>query len=298
MKSAASSNERIASALEQIAELLQAQDSDPFRVRAYRNAARSIGHRTEPVAALADDLPALVALPTVGKTIAQMIAELVHTGRAELLDRLRGEVSPEDLFTRIPGIGDTLASLIHRELHLETLEELELAASDGRLAQLPGIGSKRIAAIQNGLRSLLGLRRVPDADNSPPLANPPSVTLLLEIDQLYREKATAGQLKKISPKRFNPDGKAWLPILHVDRRGWHLTVLFSNTERAHILGKTNDWVIIFSERRGVELQSTVVTEHHGRLAGKRVVRGREDSCLFHYQQIGAIGAHLPPKPER
>jgi hypothetical protein len=68
--------------------------------------------------------------------------------------------------------------------------------------------------------------------------------------------------------------------MHTTRNGWHFTVLFSNTARAHELGKTRDWVVVyFHSTGGTPAQRTVVTESHGPLAGARVVRGREDECL-------------------
>jgi putative hydrolase len=105
----------------------------------------------------------------------------------------------------------------------------------------------------------------------------PGVRLLLEIDARYRKQAAAGELPKIAPKRFNPEGKAWLPILHAEREGWHFTALFSNTARAHDLAKTDDWVVIyFYDDDHQEGQCTVVTETHGPMEGERVVRGREN----------------------
>lgn len=60
--------------------------------------------------------------------------------------------------------------------------------------------------------------------------------MLLDVDRAYR--AAAGALAKIAPKRFNPAGEAWLPILHTERGPWRFTALFSNTARAHSLGRT------------------------------------------------------------
>lgn len=70
------------------------------------------------------------------------------------------------------------------------------------------------------------------------------MALLPDVDREYRTKADAGELKKIAPKRFNPRGEAWLPVLHTTRDGWHLTALFSNSARAHAAEKVQDWVII------------------------------------------------------
>ncbi|ACY17499.1 helix-hairpin-helix domain-containing protein [Haliangium ochraceum] len=106
----------------------------------------------------------------------------------------------------------------------------------------------------------------------------PPVTMLLALDAAYRRLADDDRLPRIAPKRFNPDAEAWLPIWHTERDDWSFTVLFSNTARAHQLGKTHDWVVIFYEYQGREGQCTVVTEHRGRWTGERVVRGRERAC--------------------
>jgi DNA polymerase (family 10) len=112
----------------------------------------------------------------------------------------------------------------------------------------------------------------------------PSVDILLDVDREYRDKATAGSLPKIAPRRMNPEGKAWLPVLHTRYGPWHFTALFSNTERAHDLHRIFDWVVIFySDPEGGEGQATVVTERRGALTGMRVVRGREPECARHYR---------------
>ena len=110
--------------------------------------------------------------------------------------------------------------------------------------------------------------------------------VLLRVDDEYRKKAAAGKLPRIAPRRFNPDKQAWLPILHSSRDRWHFTALYSNTARAHRLGRTTDWVVIyFYDDHHREGQHTVVSETHGSLRGRRVVRGREDECLRHYRVI-------------
>jgi hypothetical protein len=123
----------------------------------------------------------------------------------------------------------------------------------------------------------------------------PSVEILLAIDREYREKAQAGALRMIAPKRMNPEGKAWLPVLHTRYGPWHFTALFSNTERAHELHRTHDWVVIyFSDPDGEEGQFTVVTERRGTLAGERVVRGREPECARYYREA----IHAPVESAR
>lgn len=272
-------NLEIAKVLDEIGSLLEIQDADPFRIRAYHRGAESILKQKQNVAELvaSGDVEALQEIPGIGESLAGVISEYVRTGKSQLLQRLIGKVTPEDVFEHVPGIGSELAERLVRELGIRTLEELEQCAHDGRLAKLKGFGKKRVEAVRAilaGMLSGFAQRRV-SAMATNTLAEP-SVALLLEVDAEYRDRAGKGDLKKIAPRRFNPKKLAWLPILHVDKDGWAFTALFSNTARAHELGKTHDWVFIFFEKNGVEGQRTVVTETHGPQDGMRVVRGRED----------------------
>jgi len=276
-------NAEIADALERIADLLETQDADVFRVRAYRRGAERVRAEHEPVAALyaRGGVAALDALPEIGKSLASVIAELVRTGRSSVLERLQGQVSPEDRFTTVGGIGEELAKRVHEALHVESLEELEQAAHDGRLAQVPGFGPRRVRAVQQSLAGILGreaARRGKALAGQPGPVDRPDVPTLLDVDREYREKAAGGALRTITPRRFNPEKKAWLPVLHTARGPWTFTALFSNTARAHQLGTTGDWVVIYFERDGREGQCTVVTERSGPRAGRRVVRGRESEA--------------------
>jgi DNA uptake protein ComE-like DNA-binding protein len=286
---AAPANDEIAEVLERIASLLEAQDANPHRVRAYRRAAGTARSAAQPLAELAAsaDEHALEALPGIGRSLAALVREFVLTGRTPLLDRLEGQVSPEDLLTTVPGIGEELARRIHRELGVETLEELELLAHEGRLEEVPGVGPRRAAGIRDAVGGILSrstrrrarrIDRRAGTTRGEAQQERPDVATLLAIDAEYRRRAEAGELRRIAPRRFNPRGEAWLPVLHTERDGWHVTALFSNTARAHELGTTRDWVVLFYERDGHEDQCTVVTERRGPLAGRRVVRGREAEC--------------------
>jgi len=226
----------------------------------------------------------LEEIPGVGRSLSRAIAEIVETGRLGLLERLEAERSPEDAFQRLPGVGPELARRIHEELGITSLEELEVAAHDGRLESVEGIGGKRAQGIRDALAGVLARRgrwRAVELDRRP--LRPPA-GLLLEVDREYRTEARLGHLRRIAPKRFNPGGEAWLPIMEVERDGWRLTALFSNTARAHELGRTHDWVVIYYHRDGDDGQCTVVTARSGRLRGVRVVRGREPECQRHYAE--------------
>jgi putative hydrolase len=167
------------------------------------------------------------------------------------------------------------AERLHQELGIDTLEQLEAAAHDGRLATIAGFGTKRLAGIKDSLAHRLGrVRAWPSA-----LSNGPSVAELLDVDREYREKVAAGELPLIAPRRFNPTAEAWLPVLHTRRGRRRYTALFSNTARAHRAGKTRDWVVLYSDDGSREDQYTVITAMRGPLKGHRVVAGRETECL-------------------
>ncbi len=282
-------NQEISDKLREAATLLEAQGANPFRVEAYRKAADTIDHLTRPVRETfdAEGVAGLDALPHIGKGIAAAIAEILITGRWNQLERLRGTLEPKQLFQSVPGIGPRFALRTHEALHVDTLEALEAAAHDGRLESVPGVGARRAAAWRASLANMLQRVRPRDRMPSAAPASQPSVANLLEVDREYRRKAEARSLPTIAPKRFNPDGKAWLPVLHTQRDNWHFTALYSNTATAHKLKRTHDWVIVyFYDEHHVEGQHTVVTETRGPLAGRRVVRGRETACGDYYAQEG------------
>lgn len=282
-------NQKVADKLREAADLLHQQGANPFRVGAYRRAA-------ETVAGLQRDLrdivrtagiDGLTALPGIGIGIATAINEILRTGRWAQLERLRGTLDPVRLFQTVPGIGEKLAARIHDTLHVDTLEGLEIASHDGRLQAVPGVGPRRATALRATLASMLGrvgTSRLPRADG-------PRVDIILEVDREYLEAARAKRLPLIAPRRFNPRNEAWLPILHTDRDDWHFTVLYSNTARAHELGRTHDWVVIyFYDDHHQEGQYTVVTETRGSLINKRVIRGREAECRAYYARFDTRGA--------
>jgi len=276
-------NEEVVSNLREIADLLEKQKANHFRVNAYRRAARTIESLTKSLNEIVkkQGIAGLTTLHGIGEGIARSIYEYVTTGKMTRLNTLRGENDPISLFKQIPGIGPALAKEIHEQLHIDTLETLELATHNGRLDSLPNIGKSRVESIQVWLESVLGKRKYQPLSTKP-IQEPP-VSMLLEIDHRYRKRSERNKLPKIAPKRFNPIGKAWLPILHSSRGEWHFTAMYSNTHRAHQLGHTHDWVVIYYyDNHHHEGQNTVVTETHGILINKRVVRGRELDCNEYY----------------
>lgn len=283
-------NRMVASNLDRIADLLEVKEVNPFRVRAYRQAADRVRSLDGSIRDLYLDqgLEGLKELSGIGEALARTIEEMLETGRSSQLDRLQAEIEPEDLFKQVPGIGSKLAARLVSDLDIQTLEELEMAAHDGRLRSVEGFGKQKVENVRVSLTGMLSPSAAREAASRQrgvggKMEMPP-IELLLELDRRYRRKAGQGELRKIAPKRFNPGDKAWLPIMNVEESGWSFTILFSNTKRAHDLDKTHDWVVMYYERDGQEEQVTVVTETSGPLEGKRVVRGHEAACREHYER--------------
>jgi Holliday junction resolvasome RuvABC DNA-binding subunit len=281
---AALTNGEVAAILDEVGDLLEAQEAQPYRALSYHRAAASIRELSSVLADIVESggNEALEALPGIGENLARRILEILETGRLQLLERLRGEAEPEALFRTVPGIGPRLAAEIHERLGIESLEELEMAAHDSRLSTVPGFGARRLRAVEESLRARLGRRSLQYRKRSD---SRPEVAELLDVDEEYRKKAAAGSLPMITPRRFNPENEKWLPILHTRRGDRSYTAVFSNTARAHALGRTRDWVVLFYHQDdSPEGQATVVTEYRGDLAGRRVVRGREAETLAYYEK--------------
>jgi putative hydrolase len=278
-------NQTLADRLREAADLLEQQGANPFRVSAYRKAGAELTAMPRDIGDIlrSEGPEGLIALPHIGRGIAAAIVEIVDTGRWGQLERLRGSLDPGRLFRAVPGVGPDLADRIHDHLHVDTLEAFEAAAQAGRLEEVPGIGPRRAASIRASLGTMLGRVRRPRPEG----VEPPPVAVMLDVDREYRDGAERGVLPTISPRRFNPDASNRLPILHAARDRWHFTALFSNTARAHDLGRTRDWVVIYYyDDHHTEGQQTVVTEVRGSLIGRRVVRGREVECRLYYENDG------------
>lgn len=141
-------NEDIAAIFEEMADLLEIEEANPFRVRAYRNAARTVSGFGKEMSELVETGEDLTRLPGIGKDLAAKIEEILNTGTAAALKKLHKEVpaSLEDLL-KIPGLGPKRVKVLYQELNIKTLKQLEKAASSGQLSKLPGFGAKTEAHI-------------------------------------------------------------------------------------------------------------------------------------------------------
>lgn len=136
-------NADIAVIFEEIADLLEIQNANPFRIRAYRNAARVIGELPNEVSHLLEEGMDLTQLPGIGDDLAGKIKEIVTAGHCSLLDRLHTELpSAITELLKLPGLGPKRVKALYHDLDVQTLEQLHRAARDGRIRALPGFGEK------------------------------------------------------------------------------------------------------------------------------------------------------------
>ena len=150
-------NAEIAAIFNRIADLLEIQNENPFRVRAYRNAARTVQGLSRSLAEMVQGGEVLEALPTIGKDLAAKIREIVTTGSLRKLKELEGAVSPGLVeLLKVPGLGPKRLRLLHDYLDINSIEELEQAARQGLVRNLPGFGVK---TEQNLLRELAELQK-------------------------------------------------------------------------------------------------------------------------------------------
>ena len=153
-------NADIAALFEEIADRLEIQGANPFRIRAYRNAARTLGELPQEARALLEKGGDLTRLPGIGDDLAAKIQEIVGTGRCSLLERLRRELPPAVTeLLRIPGLGPKRVKALYHDLEVQTVEQLYRAARDGLIRALPGFGEKTELNILQAAAGFAGLRR-------------------------------------------------------------------------------------------------------------------------------------------
>ncbi len=196
-------NTEIAAIFDQIADLLEIEGANPFRVRAYRNAARTIGMLGRSVQAMVAQGADLDALPGIGPDLAAKIAEIAATGRCALLERLRKELPPAITeLLKLPGLGPKRVRVLHHELGVQTIAELRQAALQGRIEAIHGFGAKTQQAILDATsaprleekRVLLGAADQAADSLLAMLAAVPGVERAVAAGSLRRRRETVGDL--------------------------------------------------------------------------------------------------------
>ena len=202
-------NEEIAELFDQLGLMLEMQGDTVFKIRAYQRAARAIEGLSFPLAQAVADGQKLTGIPGIGKAISEKIHELVATGQVQTYERVKAEL-PEgalDLLA-IPGIGPKTAVLIGTELGISTVEGVELAAQDGRLAKLPRMGKKAAASILRHIRASrsMNTERTPIGQALPTAEAvmaglrecDPDITLLTPAGSLRRWEETIGDVDLVA----------------------------------------------------------------------------------------------------
>ncbi len=260
-------NAAIGHKLNEYADYLEGEEANIYRARAYRRAAQTIFALDRAAAEILTEKgrAGLDELPGVGASLAYTIEGLIRTGEFRTLRPTGGHIDPERLLTSLPGVGPQLARALHERLGVTSLEQMEQAAHDGRLAQV-GVGPKRLRGLIDALAGRLARARLPE-----PVRGEPLVDEILEVDAEYHQQTDDNRLPTLSPRRFNPENQPWLPLYNTDRRGWRFRASFSNTALAHRLGRTRDWVVVSFHDGFASGQRTVVTETAGDLRGRRMV---------------------------
>ncbi len=219
-------NAEIAEFFDRMAALLEIQGANPFRVRAYRNAARTVGDLPRSVGDMLEEEEDLSKLPGIGKDLASKIAEIVDTGHLTALEELEKEV-PGGLvdLTRLPGLGPKRVKILYEELGIRDLTGLERAGRKGRIRVLEGFGAKTEQRILEALsRHAREERRTKLADVEEIasayvgyLRAIPGVKEVIVAGSYRRRKETVGDLDiLVTCKKGSPVMKGFVEYDEVD----------------------------------------------------------------------------------
>ncbi len=274
-------NVEIAAVLDEVATLLEIKGANPFRIRAYQNAARTVEEHSTPLRKMIDDGTALTDLSGIGKDIAAHITELVREGRLTVLDELTAEI-PRSLIelTRLPGVGAKKARKLWEALGIETIEDLHAAAETGQVAELDGFGEKSQQKILAGIdayRRRQGRFKIADADQhvEPLVAYLRQHTAVerLEVAGSYRRRReTVGDIDLLAITSEPSSVMEWFTEYPEVRK----VELAGETKGTVVLrsGLQVDLRLLPPESYGAALQYfTGSKEHNVRLRKRAVARG-------------------------
>ncbi|MFP5344655.1 MAG: helix-hairpin-helix domain-containing protein, partial [Gammaproteobacteria bacterium] len=150
-------NADVAAVFEEIADLLEIENANPFRVRAYRNAARLIGDLNRELSDMLAGGADLTELPGIGADLAGKIQEIVTTGKSAMLVKLRKRTPPALIeLLKLPGLGPKKVKALYQELDIHSLDQLARAARDGRIRNVHGFGARSEAKILEAVAAQAG----------------------------------------------------------------------------------------------------------------------------------------------
>lgn len=246
-------NEDIASIFDEIADLLEIRGENPFRIRAYRNAARVIRDHSENIAAMVEKGEDLTSLPGIGGDLAGKIAEIVRTGRLAALEELRKGIPGGVLeMLHLPGLGPKKVKILHEKLGIGTLDELRQAAEAGRVRSLPGFGARTEEKILEGLRA--------QADTSRRFLRSVAVSYAEALVEYLRQLPGVRRVTVAGSYRRGKETVGDLDILAIaDKKSPIMDRFVAYDEVAEVLshGTTRSSVIL---RSGIQVDVRVVPE--------------------------------------
>jgi DNA polymerase (family 10) len=274
-------NIEIARVLEDVAVLLEIKGANPFRIRAYQNAARTIESHTTPLRKMVEDEADLTQLPAVGKDMASHVTELVTAGKLSLLDELSREI-PLSLIelTRLPGVGAKKAKKLWDELGVETIDDLERVGQGGEVARLAGFGEKSQQKILSAIvayRKRTGRFQLADAEQ-----------IVEPLVAHLRELASVERIEVAGSYRRRRETVGDVDILVIAREAEEVMGQFTSyrdVRKVELAGDTKATVILKSglqvdlrllppESYGAALQYfTGSKEHNVKLRKRAVARG-------------------------
>ena len=272
-------NSAIAHALAELGVLLELDGANPFRIRAYENAARTVEEHAVPLRMLVEDGADLTELPSIGKDIAALITELVATGHTTLYGQLTKKIPPSLVeLTRLPGLGAKRVRRLWEELGVRNVDDLERAARTDEVAQLGGFGAKSQQKILQAIESYRrhqGRMKLSDADEiiAPLVAHlraDRSVKRIEVAGSYRRRRETVGDLDLLvvatKPERVMRRFTEYEAVLQVEAAG--------ETKGSVVLraGIRVDLRILPPESYGAALQYFTGSKEHNVKLRKRAVR--------------------------
>jgi DNA polymerase (family 10) len=287
-------NAAVARQLAETADLLEIKGENPFKIRAYRNAAETVATAPDPVSDLSE--AALQQLPGIGRDLARRIRETIETGDTDFRKALLAEFPPTILdLLHLQGVGPKTVKQLYAELGIRTIDDLEAAARDGRLTGLRGMGAKKQALILKAVderRRHAGRHLLPDAHDAAAaivahLAEAAPETELLPVGSLRRGCETCGDLDILAIGGAPPLMDRFTSYRLVER------VLGRGDTKASVLlagGFQADLRLVARESRGAAMQYFTGSKGHNiALRDRALSRGWK---LNEYGLFDADGARL------
>ena len=271
-------NTDIAAVFDEIADFLEIGDENPFRIRAYRNAARTVRGLGPELRDMVDEQDDLTQLPGIGKELAAKIVEILETGTARALNKLQAKY-PQTLrdLLKIPGLGPKRVRTVYQDLGIDRLAQLIEAARDGRISKLSGFGARTEKQILENAESLIAKDRrfkiaevKPDADNlTAYLEKVPGVNKVVVAGSYRRAKETVGDLDiLVTARKDSPVMDRFVEYEEVTK------VLSRGSTRSSVILRTGlqvDLRLVKSVSFGAALQYFTGSQAHN-IAIRRIAR--------------------------